>query len=71
MDGCVIFSFVSDVKNLSMLAPAVESALPIRFYGVQGFEDRQNDIVYCHPVLRMEKQSTVVFFGGDMQVKVL
>lgn len=61
--------FVSDVKKLSMLTAAEESALPLRFCGVAGFEDRNNDVIYCHPVVRTEKQSTVVFFGGDMQVK--
>lgn len=63
---------VSDVKNISMLGaltPVEESALPIRFCGVQGHDGRQNDVIYCHPVQRAEKQSTVVFFGGDMQVK--
>lgn len=51
------------------LAPVEKSALPVRFCGVPGYEGRQNDVVYCHPVSRAEKQSTVVFFGGDMQVK--
>lgn len=70
---CVIFSFVSDVKKFSMLGaltPAGESsAFPLRFCGVPGFEGRQNDVIYCHPVVQTDKQSTVVFFGGDMQVK--
>lgn len=66
-----MFVSIADVKKFIMLGaltPAGESALPIRFCGVQGYDGRQNDVIYCHPVVRTEKQSTVVFFGGDMQV---
>lgn len=69
---CFLCGVVSDVQKLSMLGaltPVEESALPIRFCGVQGYDGRRNDVIYCHPVLPTEKQSTVVFFGGDMQVK--
>ncbi|KAK9694318.1 C2orf69 [Popillia japonica] len=44
---------------------------PIRLYAVTGYEGRANDIIYCHPALRSEKQSTVIYFGGDMQDEFL
>lgn len=62
---------ISDVKTISMLgglAPTEQSAYPIRFSSVLGHDERRNDVIYCHPAVRSEKQSTVVFFGGDMQV---
>lgn len=46
---------------------ATTPAFPIRLCGIVGYEGRINDVVYCHPIIRTENPSTVVFFGGDMQ----
>lgn len=47
----------------------VESLGPLRLLNVLGFEQRTNDIVYCHPQKSSENADIVVFFGGDVQVK--
>lgn len=43
---------------------------PIRFCGVTGYNNRANDVVY-HPTssISSDNRSTVVFFGGDVQVR--
>nr|CAD7430402.1 unnamed protein product [Timema monikensis] len=40
---------------------------PIRLCGITGYDGRVNDVVYCHPSLRADHQTVVVFFGGDVQ----
>lgn len=42
----------------------------IRLIGVQGFEGRSNDIVYCRPMNFTENSSVTVYFGGDVQVGI-
>lgn len=44
---------------------------PIRLCGIVGYEGRINDVVYCHPIVKTDNPSTIVFFGGDMQVGFL
>ena len=44
---------------------------PIRLYGMCGYSDRVNDVIYLHPARRAEKYSTIVFFGGDIQVSII
>ncbi|XP_066992811.1 mitochondrial protein C2orf69 homolog isoform X2 [Anabrus simplex] len=39
----------------------------IRLCGVNGYDGRINDVVYCHPLERAENDTAVVFFGGDVQ----
>lgn len=56
-----------DVKLWNMLG-ASAPGFPIRLCGILGFDGRINDVVYCHPLVQSEKKSTVVYFGGDMQV---
>lgn len=40
---------------------------PIRLCSVSGHDGRINDVVFSPPVVRTSDQSTVVFFGGDVQ----
>lgn len=56
---------------LGALTPAEIPAYPVRFCNVPGYDGRCNDVVYCHPVVRAEQQTTVVFFGGDVQVSAI
>lgn len=44
---------------------------PLRLLNVPGFEQRTNDIVYCCPQTRTDPTDIVVFFGGDVQVKII
>lgn len=53
---------------------------PIRLYAVKGYNGRSNDICYCPPLIKQKtsddklgkiSNSTVVYFGGDVQVSVL
>lgn len=51
------------------------SAGPFRIFSVAGFQNRANDIVYCPPIIRqptqnVEDSTAVVYFGGDVQVKL-
>lgn len=64
------FSDVKYRKMLGALTPAETPSYPIRFCGIPGYEGRKNDVVYCHPAVQTEKQTTVVFFGGDIQVGI-
>lgn len=48
---------------------AAQSAIPIRLRTVTGFQNRVNDVVYCPPLVKHEEEATtVVYFGGDVQV---
>lgn len=43
--------------------------VPIRLRSVSGFQNRLNDVVYCPPLVRHDDEATtVVYFGGDVQV---
>lgn len=42
-----------------------------RFCGTIGYEGRTNDLVYCYPSTRTKERTTVVYFGGDMQVRIM
>lgn len=53
---------------------------PIRLYAVKGYNGRSNDICYCPPLIKPKtsdeklttaSNSTVVYFGGDVQVKLI
>lgn len=51
------------------LTPAETSpSNPFRICNVSGYDGRKNDVVYCHPLIQNERQTTIVFFGGDVQV---
>lgn len=61
------FNFSLDVNRYNMGA---SSPVPTyRFCGVTGYDGRTNDLVYCYPSNQAKEQSTVVYFGGDMQVR--
>lgn len=52
------------------------SAGPFRIFSVAGFQNRTNDIVYCPPIIRQQNQNVedstaVVYFGGDVQVRII
>ncbi|XP_049821620.1 mitochondrial protein C2orf69 homolog isoform X2 [Aethina tumida] len=40
---------------------------PVRLCRVNGYNDRHNDVVYCHPAVKSPSHTVVVFFGGDVQ----
>jgi hypothetical protein len=46
---------------------------PIRLNNIKGYTNRQNNIIYCPPLLRCtnnnqdEPEHAVVYFGGDVQ----
>lgn len=54
------------------MAAQVDEVLlaPVRLYKMCGYSDRVNDVIYLHPTRQAEKHSTVVFFGGDIQVSI-
>ncbi|XP_017779089.1 PREDICTED: UPF0565 protein C2orf69 homolog isoform X2 [Nicrophorus vespilloides] len=56
----------NNVKHWSMLGAPL-AASPLRLCAVPGYDGRCNDVVYCNPSHRAENQSTVIYFGGDMQ----
>lgn len=48
-----------------------QSTIPIRLNAVSGFQNRENDVVYCPPLVKHDDESTaVVYFGGDVQVNI-
>lgn len=42
----------------------------IRLLQINGYANRINDIIYCKPVTVEQNDSVVVFFGGDVQVRM-
>ncbi|KAF5301598.1 hypothetical protein FQR65_LT08903 [Abscondita terminalis] len=55
------------VKLRNMLGELTPAVFPIRLCGITGYDKRVNDIVYCPPNVQKHVNSTVVFFGGDVQ----
>lgn len=51
----------------------VPNSGPIRLNGIKGYSNRQNNIIFCPPLLRStnnnqdEPGHAVVYFGGDVQ----
>lgn len=69
-----IFSFLrflkreaSSVREGSRMLGTPPSSCPIRLCGVTGYDGRVNDIIYCHPLVKAENNTAVVYFGGDVQ----
>jgi hypothetical protein len=44
--------------------------IPVRLCAVAGYDGRVNDIVYCPPSSRSDQNKAVIYFGGDVQVRV-
>lgn len=43
---------------------------PIRLCSILGYDDRVNDIIFCPPAIQSDEHSTVIYFGGDVQVLI-
>ncbi|XP_063227881.1 mitochondrial protein C2orf69 homolog isoform X2 [Bacillus rossius redtenbacheri] len=57
----------SNSKTVAEMLGSPHPACPIRICGVTGYDGRTNDIVYCCPTIRAEKDTALIFFGGDIQ----
>lgn len=53
--------------QVAMATGVTISGRPVRLLGVQGHDDRKNDIIYCQKLLDGPLHSRVIFFGGDTQ----
>jgi len=42
----------------------------VKLKGVAGYDGRQNDVIYSPPLDKTNPNKLVVYFGGDVQVRV-
>lgn len=63
----------SDSSSQSSSNSHVPNGGPIRLSNIKGYTNRQNNIIYCPPMLRStnnnqdEPAHAIIYFGGDVQ----
>lgn len=61
--------FVSIINiNSQRIFGTIPDCVGMRYLSVNGYENRTNDVIYCRPLVENEIKSTVIYFGGDIQV---